>query len=112
MSQKLLLTIVVNDNTKMIDVMSALAEAGVPGGTLIETQGMGRILSKEVPLFAGLRNLASGSKPFNFTIFTVLDDESLLDEIKVILKEILEDEENNGGLGIYFTSPVIHFGTI
>ncbi|MFQ5560578.1 MAG: hypothetical protein ACE5FU_08350 [Nitrospinota bacterium] len=111
MADKMLLFIVVNDSARMHDVMAGLTEAGVSGATLVESQGMASILAEEIPIFAGLRNIMAGSHPHNFTVFSVIENSAVVEDVKEILKDILEDkeEEQNNSKGILFTTPILQF---
>ena len=52
----------------------ANGSTSITGATIVESKGMGRVLSREVPIFAGLRTLAAASRPANRTIFCLADD--------------------------------------
>ena len=65
---------------------------------------MGRILSYDVPIFAGIRELLPGSRPFNKTIFSVVEEEKvpkILSAVEQIIGNLDEP-----GTGIAFTLPV------
>lgn len=99
-----LLIAVINQEEKLDDILSGMVELGVTGATIIESEGMGRVLSHDIPIFAGLATLASRSRPKNSTIFSVLDDEKA-DEVIQLLQEICGDFEDPA-TGIVFTVPV------
>lgn len=96
---------VLNESEYFHEVLAAFLEAGVTSSTVIESQGMGRILSHDVPVFAGFRHLFSGSKPFNNTIFAVVDDPSVTEEIILLVKDVLAASEDEHK-GIIFSVPV------
>lgn len=50
-----LLVFVLNKEEYLEDVLEAYVEAGIPGATIIDSEGMGRFLAYEVPLFAGFK---------------------------------------------------------
>ena len=62
------------------EVIEGLAELGVGGATVVESRGMGNIISQDIPIFAGFRHLLGGSRPFNYTIFSVVPDAELARE--------------------------------
>ena len=64
-----LLVCVVNRDDKLEEILSGFLKLGVTGATVINSEGMGRVLSQEVPVFAGLQALMSRSRPQNTTIF-------------------------------------------
>ena len=96
-----LLILILNKVEKLEEVLEGFLEAGVTGATLIDSVGMGHILSEEVPIFAGLRFMFAGAKPHNKTIISVIKDEKE-EEILHLLKTILGDLYEPG-TGIVFT---------
>jgi nitrogen regulatory protein PII len=96
-----LLVLILNKVEKLEEVLEGFLELGVTGATIIESVGMGQIISEEVPIFAGLRFMFAGAKPHNKTIFSVIDDEKEKPTID-LLKKILGDLDKPG-TGIVFT---------
>lgn len=103
-----LLVCILNEPDYLHDVLVAFVEAGVTSSTVIESQGMGRILSQDVPIFAGFRHLFAGSKPFNHTIFAVVDDHAITVEVTRLVRDVLRDVEETSK-GIVFSVPVSSF---
>ena len=99
-----LLIAVINQEEKLDEILSGLVELGVTGATIIGSEGMGRVLSHDIPIFAGLEALASRSRPQNQTIFSVIRDEKV-DAVIALLQEICGDFDN-GGTGIVMTVPL------
>jgi nitrogen regulatory protein PII len=79
-----LLIAVVNDPEKVDEILSGFLEMGVTGATVIDSEGMGRLLSHDIPIFAGLQTLISGSRPQNRTIFSVVPEDRLEDALAVL----------------------------
>ena len=52
-----LLIAVVNQDEKLDDILSGFLELGITGATVIRSEGMGRVLSHDIPIFAGLQTL-------------------------------------------------------
>lgn len=102
---------VLNEPDHLHDVLTALVEAEVPTSTVIESQGMARILSQEVPIFAGFRHLFEGSKPFNHTIFTVVPDSKVTKRVIALLQDVLADLEGEAK-GVVFSLPVNAFARL
>ena len=96
---------VLNEPGRLHEVLGAFLEAGVTSATVIESQGMGRILSHDVPLFAGFRHMFQGSKPFNHTLFTVVESGEVTQEIIALVRDVLADLEDEHK-GIVFSVPV------
>ena len=99
-----LLIIILNKAEKLEEVLEGFIEIGVSGATVIDSVGMGHIISEEVPIFAGLSFMFAGAKPHNKTIFSVIQDEKE-ESVIHLLKNILGDL-NKQGTGIVFTIPV------
>jgi nitrogen regulatory protein P-II 1 len=100
-----LLIAVINEEEKLDEILWGLVELGVTGATIINSEGMGRVLSHDIPIFAGLETLASRSRPLNQTIFSVIREDAKVDAVIALLQEICGDFENPA-TGIVFTIPV------
>jgi nitrogen regulatory protein PII len=99
-----LLIAVINEEERLDEILSGMVELGVTGATIINSEGMGRVLSHDIPIFAGLEVLASRSRPQNQTLFSVIRDEKV-DAVIALLQEICGDF-GVGGTGIVMTVPL------
>ena len=99
-----LLVAVINHEECVDDILAGFVEVGITGATVIESRGMGRVLSHDVPIFAGVRSLDERSRATNRTIFLVAED-GKLDAAVAIIQEICGSIEVPGR-GIIFTVPV------
>ena len=99
-----LLIAVVNQEEKLEEVLSGFLEIGVTGATVINSEGMGRLLAAEVPIFAGLQALAGRTRPRNQTLFSVIDDDKV-DGALALLQEVCGDF-SRPATGIVVTLPV------
>jgi nitrogen regulatory protein P-II 1 len=99
---------VLNEPEYLHDVLTAFLEAGCPAATVLESQGMGRIISQEVPIFAGFRHLFAGSKPYNYTIFAVVEDPDLVPRLAALVRDVLHEVQEESK-GVLFTLPVSSF---
>jgi nitrogen regulatory protein P-II 1 len=99
-----LLIAVVNDPEKVDEILSGFIEIGITGATVINSEGMGRVLSHDIPIFAGLQTLITRSRPQNRTIFSVVEDEKL-DPALDLLQEVCGDL-TAPATGIAFTLPL------
>jgi nitrogen regulatory protein P-II 1 len=54
-----LLIAVINEEEKLDEILSGMVELGITGATIISSEGMGRVLSHDIPIFAGLETIAS-----------------------------------------------------
>ena len=101
-----LLVLVLNKIELLDDVLSFYVEAGVSGATVIDSVGMGRIIST-MPIFAGFRDLMAGNRPSNKTILAAVDSAmvpELIEGIEKILGSISEP-----GTGLILTLPINTF---
>lgn len=99
-----LLVAVINHEELVDDILAGFIELGITGATVVESKGMGRVLSREVPIFAGLRTLAAASRPANRTIFCLADD-AKIDSAIALIQEVCGSLDVPGA-GIVFTVPV------
>ena len=100
-----LLVAVIPDPAKLEEILTGFLELGIRGATIIESQGMGELLGHDIPAFAGLQSLISGSRPENRTLFSVIDDPG---KVKAALRLL---QQSSGGAekpatGIAFTIPI------
>jgi nitrogen regulatory protein P-II 1 len=100
-----LLVFVLNNEEFLEEVLEAYIEAGVTGATILDSEGMGRFLTYEVPLFAGFKKFMKGNKPYNKTIISVVRNQDTIDRLKKLVDDIVGDLDNPG-TGIMFTLPV------
>ncbi|MDD3671523.1 MAG: hypothetical protein PHR01_09620 [Sphaerochaetaceae bacterium] len=94
-----------NNEEFLEEVLEIYIEAGVPGATIFDSEGMGRFLTYEIPLFAGFKDFMKGNKPYNKTIISVIRSEETLERLKKLLDKKVGGI-NNPGTGIMFTLPV------
>ncbi len=100
-----LLVCVVNQEEKLNDILSGFLELGVTGATVINSEGMGRVLTQEVPIFAGLQDLISRSRPQNSTVFSVIETPEKLEAAVAMIQEVCGSLDDPA-TGILFTVPV------
>jgi nitrogen regulatory protein PII len=100
-----LLVFVLNQEEFLEEVMEAYVEAGVPGATILDSEGMGRFLTYEIPLFADFKDFMKGNKPYNKTILSVIEDDTVLELLVPLIEETVGSLKDPG-TGIMFTIPV------
>jgi len=100
-----LLVFVLNNEEYLEEVLEAYVEAGITGSTILDSEGMGRFLTYEVPLFAGFKDFMKGNRPYNKTILSVVKDDEVVRKAKHLVDEVVGGLENPG-TGIMFTLPV------
>lgn len=69
------------------DILSAYLEVGVSGATVLESVGMGHIISQNIPIFAGLKDNFTGSSPQNKMILAVVNEE-MIDTIGEVVEDV------------------------
>lgn len=99
-----LLVAVINQEEKLDEILPGLVELGVTGATILPSEGMGRMLSHDIPIFAGLEALAAYSRPRNHTLLSVLHD-SKVEAVIALLQDICGDFQQPS-TGIVFTVPL------
>lgn len=88
---------ILNKEEYLETLLEGYIEIGISGATIIDSMGMGHILSSEVPIFAGLRFMFAGSRPYNKTILSVIPNDKTI-PLKNLISKILGplDESGNG----------------
>ena len=102
------LFIVLNQIDYLDDILSKFLEIGVTGATILDSQGMGSAIvhnNDNLPLFGSIKAFMDNSRPYNKTIFTLIDDEELVEKAVAATKEIVGDI-TKPGVGLMFTIPV------
>ena len=99
-----LLVAVINQEEKLEEVLSGFLEIGVTGATVVNSEGMGRLLANEVPIFAGLQALADRTRPRNQMVFSVVEEDKV-EEALALLQEVVGDFDEPA-TGIAFTLPL------
>lgn len=100
-----LLIAVINQEDRLDDILSGFLELGITGATILDSEGMGRVLSHDIPIFAGLQTLLSRARPRNKTLFSVIDSQEKVEGAIALLQEICGDL-HDPATGIAFTLPL------
>jgi nitrogen regulatory protein PII len=99
-----LVVIVLNRIEHLEDLLTAFLEIGVSGATVVDSVGMGRILSHDVPIFTGLRSAFPGTSPVNKTILVVTEDR-LVADILTATDDVCGSFDEPG-TGLVFVLPI------
>ncbi len=100
-----LLVVILNKEEYLDELLTAFLEIGIRGATIIDSVGMGRIISQDVTIFSGLRSLFDTKRPANKTIFSVIEDDALVEDAIQIFEKICGSLDDSG-TGVLFTLPV------
>ncbi|KAB3530068.1 hypothetical protein [Alkaliphilus serpentinus] len=102
------LFIVLNRTEYLDDILTEFVTIGIKGATILDSQGMASALvnrSEKSPIFDSLRSFLYSSRPFNKTIFTIIEDEELLEQAMDAVDKLVGDF-NKKGVGIMFSIPI------
>jgi nitrogen regulatory protein P-II 1 len=99
-----LVLILLNRIELLEDLLTAFLEIGVSGATVLDSVGMGHIISTNVPIFAGLQDAFAGSSPGNKTILAVVE-EKMVETIAEVFEDICSDPDESHP-GIIISIPI------
>ena len=101
--------LIVDDMNLCPSVLDAWDAAKVPGITILESTGMGRIRQKsirdDVSMMPSLSELFRSREHRHRTIFSVVDGEEMVDQLIEVTEGILGDL-NKPNTGVLFVLPV------
>ncbi len=103
-----LLMIILNKEEFLDDILSTLVELGIIGATVIESTRMSEILIREIPIFAGLREMRRSGRAYNRVIIAPLEKGETVSELLKLLKEMNIDFSDSE-TGFLFTIPIEDF---
>lgn len=103
------LFIVLNEVDYLNDILEGFVNIGVSGATVLDSQGMASLIvsssNQNIPIFGYLKSILDDSLPYNKTIFTVLENDELVEKAVAVVQEVLEDVDSNNK-GFMFTIPI------
>lgn len=101
--------VVINNLEHAPPLLDAWEAAAVPGITILDSTGLGKIrkagLRDDMPLIPSLSDLFRTQEHHHRTVFTVVEGESKVDELITITQDILGDMEQPDN-GVLFVLPV------
>ena len=100
-----LLICVVNNTASVNEIVGGFVRIGVTGATVIDTHGTAEIAAAQVPVFAGFRHLVQSNRQPNRTIFSVIEDDEVLDQAMAVVEETVGSLEESA-TGIMFAVPI------
>ncbi len=105
-----LIVLVLDDGSKVDEVLKAWLVAGVPGVTLLDSAGLGHEFGKQgvrsdLPLMPSLESLLRAREEPSRTLFAVVPDDLDVDAL-VVATEKITGTLNDPDTGILFVIPV------
>ncbi|MGD2136281.1 MAG: hypothetical protein PVF27_08975 [Gemmatimonadales bacterium] len=100
-----LLVCVINREEKLEEILAGFAELGVSGATVVNSEGMARLIAGELPVLSDLQSLLARSRPQNTTVFSVMESGAMVDRAIRVVEDALGDL-STPATGIVFTVPV------
>ncbi len=97
-----LMVLVLNKTEELNELLEGLLDIGIRGATVIDSTGMGRILSTHVPLIGGLSHLFDGDRPANKVVFSIIENDKKLQQAVELTHKIVGNL-SEPGTGVLFT---------
>jgi len=104
-----LLVFVLDNADQYPAILEAWESAGVPGVTILDSAGVGHIrahaLRDDLPLMPSLRDLVPGREVNHRTLFSVIEDETVLRRVIAATQAVVGDFSRHH-TGLLFVVPV------
>ena len=104
-----LVVLVLDDPDRCRDVLDAWEAAGVPGVTILDSSGLGRVrradIRDDLPIMPSLSDLFRREESRHRTLFSVVKDQSQVEAIAQATQAII-GELDRGHTGLLFVVPV------
>lgn len=105
-----LVVLIADDPDDCPEVLDAWENLGVSGVTILESTGLGRLrraeMRDDLPLIPSLRDFLNAREVPHRTLLSVVESESIADQMAAAAQEIIGDL-NNPHTGFLFVVPVI-----
>lgn len=103
-----MLVMVLDDSSRLNELLASWVEAGVKGVTILESTGVNRVLPRDTasPMFAGFTQIFGTGRVGHNTLFAVIEDLETA-EAAVSATEKLLGDLTKPHTGIIFALPVI-----
>lgn len=103
-----LLVLVLDNVDQCSGILDAWEEAGVTGVTILESTGQARVrkaIRDDLPLMPSLRGLLAGTELHHRTLFSIVQDDGVLERAIAATERTIGDLENHH-TGVLFVVPV------
>lgn len=84
-----LLVVILNQTEHLEELLEAFIEHEVPGATIVDSVGMGSVLKRDIPIFAGFRSIFESSRPDGKLLFSLIDSESKVEETLAMVDRVM-----------------------
>jgi nitrogen regulatory protein P-II 1 len=105
-----LVVVIVDDPEHCPAILDAWEEMGVPGVTILESTGLGRLrrggLVDDLPLMPSLRDLLESREVPHRTLFSVVPGEEMMNQMIATVQRVIGDLDEPD-TGFLFVTPVI-----
>lgn len=102
-----LLIVVLNRTEKLEELLEGFIELEIPGATILDSVGMGSVLGRDVPIFAGFRSLFAGNQPNSKVLLSLIREEGKLEQALDFVDHLLNAGDTPGG-AFSIVVPVSH----
>ncbi len=92
-----LLIIVLNRIEKLEELLEGFIEMEIPGATILDSVGMGSVLHREVPIFAGFSSMFAGNQPNSKVLLSLIREDVKLEQALDFVDRLLNIEGSPGG---------------
>ncbi len=105
-----LVTFVLHDPDLLEELLDEWNKAGVEGATVLFSSGMGRMRQKQlirddIPLIPSLDDFYEAPQTLNRTIFTVANDDAMIDKILDVTQKLVGDL-SKPDTGVMIVTPI------
>ena len=105
-----LVVLIVDKPENCPEILDAWEEMGVPGVTILESTGLGRLrrggLLDDLPLMPSLRDILEAREIPHRTLFSVVPDQEMVDQMIAVVQRVIGDLDEPD-TGILFVTPVL-----
>lgn len=88
-----MLIMVLDDSTRLNEVLGAWRDAGILGITIVESTGLNRVLPRHTaqPMFAGFSQVFGGGRVGHHTLFAIVDSIALAEAAAAATEGLIGD---------------------